>query len=182
VAVARHDLVTTMSGLHGYADLLAHYLHEDLASDLARTTAERILHISQRLIAMIHNAFGPSAGPSGQYAVRREIVDVREVVTDAVEIAQMLPNAQLIHIDVPDGSIMITGDRRRLGDAVLNLLANALKHAPGTDRIDVRLRIRDAVAQLEVEDYGPGMPPDDLERIFANYYRGSHSAIPASEG
>jgi signal transduction histidine kinase len=61
---------------------------------------------------------------------------------------------------------MVNGDADRLSDVVLNLLINTIKHAQGTPHVNVRLRVQPDVTEIDVEDFGPGIPPDALTRIF----------------
>ena len=66
---------------------------------------------------------------------------------------------------------------------LLNLLTNAIHYAPGTDRVDVRLRRVDGEAEIQVQDYGPGIAAEVLPRIFDKFIRGSTPAAPgASKG
>lgn len=83
----------------------------------------------------------------------------------------MLLGAPPISIEVPDTAVWVNGDGRRLGDVLLNLLSNAIKHARGTDRIDVRVRHDDDSVSVDVEDYGPGIPPDALPLIFDRHFQ-----------
>jgi two-component system CheB/CheR fusion protein len=67
----------------------------------------------------------------------------------------------------------VRGDAPRLEQVVINLLVNALKHATGTPRVDVRLRRGDegaGHARIEVEDYGAGIPADELPHLFRSPY------------
>jgi len=54
---------------------------------------------------------------------------------------------------------------------LLNLLVNAITYAPGTERIDVAVRSTDVEAAISIQDMGPGIAPEDQERIFNRYVR-----------
>ena len=63
------------------------------------------------------------------------------------------------------------GDARRIEQIVANLLDNAAKYSPAGSRIDVRAKRDGELVEIEVVDEGPGIPPDDFERIFDKFYR-----------
>ncbi|HEX2282226.1 MAG TPA: ATP-binding protein, partial [Thermomicrobiales bacterium] len=71
----------------------------------------------------------------------------------------------------PDHPVMVDGDEHRLQQVVLNLLSNAITHAPETERIDVRLLAEEDVAVIEVEDAGPGIAEEDLPRVFTRFFQ-----------
>ena len=63
------------------------------------------------------------------------------------------------------------GDRRRIGQILLNLADNALKYAPSGSRVLIRGSRREAGLRIEVVDSGPGIPPEHRERLFERFYR-----------
>lgn len=68
-------------------------------------------------------------------------------------------------------SISIAGDPLRVEQIVTNLLVNARKYAPNSERIDVQLHRVDSMAELQVTDYGPGIPDADLPHLFSPFYQ-----------
>jgi signal transduction histidine kinase len=68
---------------------------------------------------------------------------------------------------------LLAGDAGRIGQAVDNLISNALKFTPEDGRVTVRLRRDGDSALLEVSDSGIGIPPDELDRLFDRFYRAS---------
>ena len=104
-------------------------------------------------------------------AVAREVVEAFEPV------AQEEGRALTARLDDP---LPIAGDKELLTQMIANLLDNALRHTPAGVRIEVAgARARDGVA-LSVADDGPGVPAEDLEKIFQPFYRAG--AAPASSG
>ena len=72
---------------------------------------------------------------------------------------------------------MMEGDADRIQQVLANLLDNARKNAPPEIPIEVALEQTDDVARLVVEDHGPGIDPDQLERIFDKFVRGRAGAV-----
>ncbi len=76
----------------------------------------------------------------------------------------------------------IEGDEKRLGQMLWNLLENAAEYTPEGGRIELRLRLLDGLARLEVRDTGIGISEEDLPHIFDRFYRGQEARATSSEG
>lgn len=170
MAIIGHELRAPVSGLQSYAELLTRYLHDGLTSDEAQVAAQRIYSLSARMSLMVDDLFEMGRISSGKLNISQDEVALHAVVLEAVQIAQSLPGAPPIHLEVTKPGV-VRGDRRRLGGVVLNLVTNAIRHAHGTARIDVRIRWDEEEAAIEVEDYGSGIPSDELPHIFSKYYQ-----------
>lgn len=83
-------------------------------------------------------------------------------------------------LEVAEPAPVVVGDRRRLDRAVANLLDNAARHGGGAVRVGV-LR-RDGRARVEVDDGGPGVPPEDRTAVFERFARGAAAGRRGSEG
>jgi two-component system CheB/CheR fusion protein len=178
VALLGHELRAPVSSLQTYAELLVHYLDNDLTSDQAQKAVRRIHSLSGRLGLMIQDLFEMARISAGKLQIRQETVDPIAIVMSAVEIAESLPDTPPIRIDTMNDVPFLKGDARRLNGVVLNLLTNAARHAHGTPRIDVRIRCDRDEVMIDIEDSGPGIPPADLPFILNRY----HQAPCAAEG
>ena len=112
---------------------------------------------------------------SGRVEMELAMFDARDVARDlAAELAPMASaREQRLVVEAPDRPVMLRGDRRRLEQAVLNLLSNAQKFSrPGADVI---LRIAhddDGRVRWSVIDQGPGIGPDERDRLFERFFVG----------
>jgi two-component system CheB/CheR fusion protein len=177
-----HELRTPLSGLQCYAELLETYLDDDLASPEARAAVRRVRALAQRLVTMIQDVFDVARITSERLSIVKEMTDLRTVVAAAVEIVESLPGCPPVYVCAPAEAIMVHADARRLGDVLRNLLTNAVKHASGTERIDVRLRLDREGAAVEVEDYGPGIPPAELPHIFTRHHQVPRDGAASADG
>jgi two-component system CheB/CheR fusion protein len=112
-----------------------------------------------------------SALQSGKYTVRPSRIRLDEVVAQAVEMSRLLAEDWTIEYTPPREPIWVSGDADRLQQVMLNLINNAYAHAASTPRITVRLHPDTRMAELQVQDYGPGIPQSDLQHIFSRFYQ-----------
>jgi signal transduction histidine kinase len=78
-----------------------------------------------------------------------------------------------IRIDLESQSdeLVLRVDADRMRQVLRNLVANAIRHSPEVGRVQLSARADDARTRLEVSDDGPGIPAEDLERVFERFYR-----------
>jgi two-component system OmpR family sensor kinase len=114
----------------------------------------------------------------GERPLERLPVDVPGLLQEMVDSAKSLPAYQgrevnLLISKVPSPFPPVTGDRDLLSLAVYNLVENALKFTPGGEAVEVRALEDGRVIVIEVADSGPGIPSDELSKIFDELYRGA---------
>jgi signal transduction histidine kinase len=144
----------------------------DLAADELATLIEDLLEIA-RLQA-------------GRVELWRSHVDVRDVVNRSLGAIEPLLHvrSQQLELRMPESPVVAAVDAERVGRALRNLLGNAQKYGRehGLVRVMVESRAEDVC--ISVTDDGPGIAPEDQERIFERFYRvsGASSAGPAGTG
>ncbi len=169
VAEAAHQLRTPLAGLKLQSEnLLRTPTPPDTREsiELLKQTADRAVHLGNQLLTL--------ARAEPQFDATRDFapVDLVEVARDAG--AQWIPRALDAGVDValhaPDDAVIIPGDATMLGELVSNLVENAVRYggSPGSVNITVGTGRAPWIA---VEDNGPGIPPDKVERVFDRFYR-----------
>jgi two-component system OmpR family sensor kinase len=116
----------------------------------------------------------------GERPLERLPVDVPGLLEEMVEAAQSLPAYQgrevnLLISKVPSPFPPVTGDRDLLALAVYNLVENALKFTSRGEAVEVRALEDGKAIVIEVADSGPGIPADELSKIFEELYRGANA-------
>lgn len=99
----------------------------------------------------------------------REPLELAALIEDAVQAVTGGDCSTKVRCDL--APVTVVGDQTRLTELVVNLLDNALRHGPEHGRIDIRLQAVEAEAVLWVSDRGPGVPPEQRERIFERFYQ-----------
>jgi two-component system CheB/CheR fusion protein len=171
MAIASHELRTPLTALSSYLQLLVRLYATEDTDERPRRYATHALEQSQRLLTLINELLDVARFQSRRLTLTRAPLDLADVVRRATETAQILIETQTITTEISDEPIMIEGDEQRLEQVILNLLTNAANHAADSPCIDVRLRRVDSQAELDVQDYGPGIVPTDLANIFSRFYR-----------
>lgn len=175
LALASHELRTPLTPLQSYLELIARTLgRKDPADpDIARTLRYAGIAGGQvrRLGRLVDDLLDVARLQTGKLTLRRAPVRVDELAGRAIEIAQTLAAGQAIALDASGLPLTVDADAERLEQVLLNLLTNAITHAPGTERIDVCVRREGGEAIIEVRDNGPGIAAAELPHVFSRFYQ-----------
>jgi signal transduction histidine kinase len=128
-----------------------------------------------RLTRLIDNLLESVRIESGQLNIRHQSVDLTEVVQDAQALVGSLLTLrrQTLDVALPEDLPYIEGDKPRLTQVFVNLLANANKFAPEGSTVRIGAEVTDGHVLTWVEDEGPGPAAGEGEAIFARFQRGS---------
>ena len=130
-----------------------------------------------RLTRLVSDLLDVSRLEAGKLAMQRERVELTDVLRSVVRFLEGMAKERglALTLELPDPPAEVAGDLDRLQQVFINLLANALKYT-AQGGVTVRLRREADAVQVEVADTGPGIAPEDLERIFDKFERvGSQS-------
>ena len=128
-----------------------------------------------RLTRLIDNLLESVRIESGQLNIRHQSVDLAEVVEDAQALIGSLLalRRQTLEVTIPEGLPYIDGDKPRLTQVFVNLIANANKYAPEGSIVRIGAELTEAGVLTWVEDEGPGPAAGESDAIFARFQRGS---------
>ncbi len=165
-----HDLRTPLASIIGSITTLK-TLKEPLDPRVKDELVTTIQEEAERLNRFVGNLLDMSRLESGALPIKRQVLDVGELVETALRRAARLVSHHRVEVAVEADLPMISGDATLLEQALFNLIDNAAKYAPAGSLIRVSARRNGDQLQLEVSDEGPGIPPDHLERIFDKFHR-----------
>jgi len=170
VANVSHELRTPLTAVRGYLEALG---ESDIDADERRRFLEILMSNTRRMERLVKDLLRLARLDAGQETLELVSCDVRELLHAVVEELRPSLEARRQAVDVaiaPDaGKVM--ADPAKLHDVLRNLIANATTYAPEATRIRVNVdRIPDHV-RMAVIDEGPGIPDEDLSRIFERFYR-----------
>jgi signal transduction histidine kinase len=137
-----------------------------------------------RLTQLIDNLLESVRIESGQLAIRRQSVSVAEIVEDTQALVGSLltQRGQQLVVQLPEDLPQVSGDKTRLTQVFVNLLANANKFAPEGSSVRIGARVEGAMVRAWVEDEGPGPAANEGDAVFARFRRGAQEPEPAGLG
>lgn len=169
-----HEIKNPLTGLR--AALVN--LQETQATDERQHATENAGRAVERLTRLLTDL--RKLSDLGERPIELSIVDIPDLLQDAVDAAQVLPaydrrDVSLLIPKVPSPFPFVTGDRDLLVLAVYNLIENALKFTSPNDSVEVRAAEDGRNILIEVADSGVGVPPEDAPKIFEELFRASNA-------
>jgi signal transduction histidine kinase len=168
-----HDLRTPLTRLRGTAELALHDTGDpaEVKGALADCVNE-----SDRLLHLLETLLDVSAAEAGALKLNRDRLDLRSLVDRAVDLYREVAEERRIQVIVDQpNAVEWDADSIRLGQAVNNLVDNALKYTPAGGRVTITTRLEAGAATITVADNGPGVPEHERGAIFRRLYRGDAS-------
>ena len=184
VADASHELRTPLTSIRGFAELYRQGAVEP-GADLDRIMG-RVEDEAKRMGLLVEDLL-LLARLDQQRPLEQHPVDMLTIATDAVHDAHAVQPERPISLDVDAAAIapLVLGDEARLRQVTGNLVTNALAHTPHDAAVTVRLATTAGPAPeavLSVIDSGPGLAPQDAERVFERFYRADASRTRIAGG
>ncbi|MGO9834635.1 MAG: sensor histidine kinase [Polyangiaceae bacterium] len=180
VANVSHELKTPLALVRMFGEMLQ---TGRVGSDAKRQEyLDIIVSESERLSSLIENVLDFARVERGRQAYELAEGSVGEAVSKAVNVYRHRAEREGVEltVEVEPQLPNVTIDERAIQLAVINLIDNALKYAPESGVVVVRAGRENGSIVVRVVDRGPGVPPEDRERIFERFVRGSTSRAPAS--
>jgi signal transduction histidine kinase len=147
-------------------------LSRGLAND-ARPALLVIRRNAHRLLRLIDDLLDLARLDVGGLRLHVAELDLNDVVTRLVDVSRPAAEARGLTLELvtPPGELLIFGDPHRIEIIFTNLLGNALKFTPDGGRVAMRVSLDETSCRVDVEDNGPGIGSDELDRIFDRFYQ-----------
>lgn len=163
-----HEMRTPLTAIQGSSELMGRY---NLSEEKRKQIADMINQESKRLARMIQTFLDVERLADGQIELKREAVQVREIVEVCVARVRPLADRKNIEIIAQALDGTFEGDRELMEYAIYNLLTNAVKYSPPDTQVTVACRLEAGQLRLSVQDQGIGMDAKELRQIFQKFYR-----------
>ncbi|QEP08844.1 two-component sensor histidine kinase [Glutamicibacter sp. ZJUTW] len=169
VANVSHELKTPVGAIGLLAEAITEAADDPKA---VRRFSTRMDKESRRLAALVQDIIELSRLQASDAIVQGQEVNIDSVVAEAVDRSHLIAEEKGItitvggHLEEP-----ILGDADLLMTAIRNLIDNAIRYSPEHTTVGVGIRQRDGYAQISVTDQGPGISPEEQERVFERFYR-----------
>ena len=178
VAIVSHDLRNPIHTIHMAASFLLDVAPADDRRVQARRQLEVIQRSAMRANRLIQDLLDVARIQAGGLAVDPVPVDVRSLVTEAMESATPLAGASELRVtcDVGPSLPAVASDRERVLQVFANLIGNAIKFTPKGGEIRLLTCLENAEVRFTVADSGPGIPPEHLTHVFDRYWQAKSTA------
>jgi signal transduction histidine kinase/GAF domain-containing protein len=184
VSDVSHELRTPLTVVKGHIDLLLMGIHGPLNEQQTEMLSTAKTN-ARRLMELINDILDISRFEGGKIELSFEPLQMSEIVHDVVQSLRLEAEKKQMSItmDVPDTLPYVDADRRRLTQVVINLVSNAVKYTFDGGSIAIRAYLTPSnLLQLEVEDTGVGMSPEQLQKLFQPFYRADNPLRDRSGG
>ena len=183
VGLISHELRTPLSSILGYLELMRDDEENPLSDEQVQYlgVAERNAH---RLLRLVGDLLFTAQVGSSTFSLDTTVLEIGPIVRASVESAKLTAAAAGVDINVtiPDKAISVLGDAQRLGQACDNLISNAIKFTPRGGKVSVNVGIVDSRVVITITDTGMGIPEDELDQLFARFFRASTATRAAVPG
>lgn len=170
VSNVSHELKTPLTAIHGYVETL---LEADPIDGPTRGRfLRKIRRQSNRLGALVSDLLTLSRIESSTEPPE-EVLDLRSAAGEVLNLLGPASEERGLELvaEFPDEAVEVMGEEEAIRQALSNLVDNAVKYSSAGGRVLVRLQAENGRAVLEVEDRGPGIAGEHLDRIFERFYR-----------
>ncbi len=172
VLTASHELRSPLTSVQGFAELLM--LERESLTPRQAETVEVILDNCRHLVRLLNDLLDLARSDAGRLAIRPQSTEVAPLIADVVRTmrAQTKAGGQNLTEHVQSGLPPINVEPDRIRQILVNLITNAHEYSPEGASIQVVAQAIDAEVEIAVSDNGPGIPEDQLGRIFERFTRG----------
>jgi signal transduction histidine kinase len=195
LANTSHELRTPLNAIIGFSEIIANQIFGPISNEKYLEYISDIHSSSLHLLSIINDILDMSKIEAGKFELSKEILDIPEVVGNAVRMLQARADSRDIDIfaDLSQADAVIWADERAFKQIVLNLLSNAIKFSNPGGRVYIRATAgENGLVILEVEDFGIGMSEEEQARALQPFgqakaattrnYGGTGLGLPITKG
>jgi two-component system sensor histidine kinase KdpD len=176
-----HNLRTPLAAITGAASSLVEQdvlLKPNVRLELAKTIAEE----SEQLARLVSNLLDMTRLEGGNLRLQLVPHAIEDVVGAAFTVMERRMQGRGVRTQIPPDLPPVRVDGILIQEVLVNLIDNALKYSPAGSELEVRAAANDGMVRVSVCDRGPGLAPDEAERVFEKFYRGKAQGQTAGVG
>jgi signal transduction histidine kinase len=182
LANTSHELRTPLNAILGYTELIQDNIYGEVPQKI-REILDRVQSNGRHLLGLINDVLDLSKIEAGQLTLSIVDYSMKEVVQTVVVAAESLAAEKQLSLRsmIAEGLPRGEGDERRITHALLNLVGNAIKFTE-TGEVAVQVAAVNGIFQVAVADTGPGIPPEEQQRIFEEFQQVDSSSTRKKGG
>lgn len=170
IGMASHELKTPLTVIRGHLEWMAlesqtnGHLHNNASVNKA------LIHI-EKLSDLVSNLLDVSKVDQGMLNLNPSTYRLSDILLESIDSVRSTEATHEILLETDCDGLEVFVDKQRIEQAVINLLLNAIKYSPDADQVLVRCATDGKNAIVSVKDYGIGIPPDQVDKIFVRFFR-----------
>lgn len=169
LSIASHELKTPLTTIKGLIQLLQRMVPEG-SPEKYTTTLDKVSVYVDRLNILISDLLDTSKIQSGNIELHREPFKIDKTVADTIEnLSLAAPNHKITLSGATESTIL--GDELQILQVINNLISNAVKYSPGSDKVEIYISRVGNFVKISVKDYGIGINAHDKAKIFERFFR-----------
>ncbi len=169
IGIASHELKTPVTSLKAYTQVLEKMLLKQGETKEA-AMINRMDGQINRLTSLIGDLLDVTKINSGKLQFNNREFVFNQMVKELIEDLQRTTNKHTL-VEQYDEEVTVYGDKERIGQVISNLVTNAIKYSPNTDKIIIYTSLKNNDITLCVQDFGIGIPKEKVDRVFEQFYR-----------
>jgi PAS domain S-box-containing protein len=180
VSLVSHQIRAPLTNMRGATERMM-----DRCGAINATCARMFIVLDQqvdRLDRLVQDVLSTTRIEAGELTLQSEPISVLPIVQQVVDQTRARHDDRSIHLPTKPGLPLVFADRDRVAEVLTNLLDNADKYSPHDREIDIDVQADQTEVTVTVRDFGKGVPPNDLDRIFDKFYRADNSDAQAAYG
>jgi len=185
VSMASHQFRTPLTVIYSNIELLEMSLVRENAAMAARVnkSTQRIKDEVDRMTELMNNILTFGRYEAGLMTIRLEPLAIDELISKiSTQYFSQEGDGRTIQIDVGGRPRTVMGDTVLLSHALSNLMSNALKYSKGRKSPEVRINYGDSEVQIDIQDFGIGIPKKDQANAFSSFFRASNATTIVGTG
>ncbi len=173
-----HDLRTPLTMIGGYGEMMI-----DLPEEKTDENIQVIVDETKRLNALVNDLLDMSRLQDGRIVLHKEVFDISALLKTQLQKYDVyrMQEGYTIESELLD-TIYVNADKKRIEQVINNFLNNAVNYGGEAKHIIVREIKKENVVRIEVQDFGEGIDPEDLDNIWDRYYKVDKEHVRVSNG
>ncbi|HEC70009.1 MAG TPA: sensor histidine kinase, partial [Candidatus Omnitrophica bacterium] len=170
VSAVSHEFRTPLTSIKGYASLLVQEKFGKIPAEV-RLRLERINQQADTLVNMINELLDIARIESGRSKIEIQKIELSEMIKRIADYFYPQLKGKNLQLILTLSSLFVEADKSLLERVFINLLSNAIKFTPQGKKIEIKCEKKDNYVEVSVRDEGIGIPQEDLENIFKEFYK-----------
>lgn len=178
LSIASHELKTPLTSIKAYIQLLERIESQKPESVMASYISRAHDQVG-KLENLIADLLDVSKIENGKLKMNKKLFNVEQLITNVVETIDNTNSHAKIHIERKGEPVVkeIVGDAIRIEQVLINFFTNAIKYAPGSEKILLHTAVKNDHVYMAVQDFGIGIPAHKQDRVFGKFFRAEESAM-----